>query len=116
MHQTTYATNLLTKFAMVDCKPCKTPYSRNQHLVPNDSPLLSDPSSYKSLVGALQYLTFTRLDLSFVIQQACQFMSNPTQNHLQASKHILRCIRGTLHYGLAFIPDFPSLFTYSDAD
>lgn len=43
-------------------------------------------------------------------------MSNPTQNHLQASKHILRCIRGTLHYGLAFIPDFPSLFTYSDAD
>ena len=53
-------------------------------------------------MGALQYLTFTRSDLSFAVHQACQYMSNPTQNHLQASKLILRYIRGTLHYGLAF--------------
>lgn len=89
VHQTNYATNLLTKFAMADCQTCKTPCSSNQHLLPNDSPSLSDPSSYRSLVGALQYLTFTRPDLSFTVQQACQYMCNPTQNHLQASKRIL---------------------------
>ena len=82
VHQTKYATELLHKFAMFDCKPCKTPYSPNQHLLPRDSPSLSDATSYKSLVGALQYLTFTRPDLSFAFQQSCQFMSEPTENHL----------------------------------
>lgn len=82
VHQSKYASDLLRKFAEVDCKPCKTPCSPNQHLLPNDSPLLSNPTSYRSLVGALQYLTFTRLDLSFATQQSCQYMSNPTQNHL----------------------------------
>ena len=116
VHQTKYATDLLTKFAMTDCKPCKTPCSPNQHLLPNDSPPLSDPSSYRSLVGALQYLTFTRTNLSFAIQKACQYMSNPTRNHLQASKHILRYIRGTLYYGLAFTNSFPPLSAYCDAN
>lgn len=71
------------------------------------------PNIYRSLVGALQYLTFTRPDLSFVVQQACQFMSAPTQDHLQASKRILRYLMGTLHYGLAFtlgfLPYMPSV-------
>ena len=115
VHQTKYATNLLAEFAMIDFKPCKTPCSPNQHLLPNDSPFLPNPTSYQSLVDALQYPTFTRPDLSFAIQQACQYMGNPTQNHFQASKRILRYIRGTLHYGVAFTPGYPSLSTYSDA-
>ena len=68
VHQTKYASDLLKKFGMTNCKPCKTPCSPNHHLLPNDNPLLSDPKSYRSLVGALQYLTFTKLDLSFVVQ------------------------------------------------
>ena len=79
VHQTKYASDLLRKFGMIDCKPCKTPSSPNSHLLPNDSPLLSDPTSYRSLVGALRYLTFTRPDLSFVVQQACKHMSTPTK-------------------------------------
>ena len=67
VHQSKYASDLLKKFGMTDCKPCKTPCSPNHHLLPNDSPLLSNPKSYRSLVGALQYLTFTRPDLSFAV-------------------------------------------------
>lgn len=67
---------------MSDCKPCKTPCSPNAYLVPHDSPLLPDPTLYRSLVGALQYFTFTQPDLSFAVQQACQFIANPTSNHL----------------------------------
>ena len=116
VHQTKSAIDLLNKFAMVNCKPCKTPCSPNQHLLPNDSSSLSDPSSYRSLVSALQYLTFTRPNLSFAVQQACQYMCSPTLNHLQATKRILRYIRGTLHFGIAITPGFPSLSAYYDAD
>ena len=101
---------------MTDCKPCKTPCSPNHHLLPHENSLLSDPTSYRSLVRALQYLTLTRQNLSFAVQQAYQFMSSPTQNHLQAAKRILRYIQGTLHYGLAFTLGPHSLSAYVDAD
>ena len=116
VHQTKYATDLIQKFGMTDCKPCKTPSSPNSHLLPNDNPLLSDPTSYRSLVGALQYLTFTRPDLSLAVQQACQHISSPTHNHLQAAKRILRYLQGTLHFGIAFTSGPISLSTYSDSD
>ena len=116
VHQTKYASDLLKKFGMTDCKPCKTPSSPNSHFLPNDSPLLSDPTTYRSLVGALQYLSFTRPDLSFAVQQACQYMSTPTQNNLQAAKHILRYLQGTLHFGIAFTPGPISLSAYYDSD
>ena len=52
VYQTKYTSNLLKKFGMTDCKPYKTPSSPTSHLLPNDSPFLFDPTSYKSLVGA----------------------------------------------------------------
>ena len=61
-------------------------------------------------------ISFTRPDLSFAVQQACQYMCSPTQNHLQAAKRILRYIRGTLHFDIAFTPGFPSLSAYCDAN
>lgn len=116
VHQTKYTLDLLSKFSMSGCKPCKTPCSPNSYLIANDSPLLPDPTLYRSMVGALQYLTFTRPDLSFAVQQACQFMSNPTSNHLQAAMRILRYLQGSIHQGLAFTPSPFTLFTYSDVD
>ena len=77
--------------------------------------MLFDPTSYRGLVGALQYLTFIRPDLSLVVQQACQHMSS-TQNHLQAAKCILRYLQGTLHFGIAFTSGPISLSAYSDSD
>ena len=97
VHQSKYAQDLLIKFKMLDCKPCSNPCSSSHHLVPTNSPLLSDPTADRSMVEALQYMTFTRLDFSYVVQQACQFMSHPTSHHLVAAKRILRYIKGSLH-------------------
>ena len=68
------------------------------------------------MVGALQYLTFTWPDLSFAAQQACQFMSSPTTNHLQAAKRILRYLQGSLYQGLTFTPGPLTLSACSDTD
>ena len=43
-------------------------------------------------------------------------MSNPTQNHLQAAKRILRYLQGTLHFGIAFTSGPISLSAYNDSD
>ncbi|KAM1143556.1 hypothetical protein ACFX15_031820 [Malus domestica] len=59
VHQTKYIKKILQKANMVYCKPCHTPCHSNQKLLNHGSPPFSDPSYYRSLVGALQYLTFT---------------------------------------------------------
>ncbi|KAL6325439.1 hypothetical protein AAG906_023284 [Vitis piasezkii] len=51
-------------------------------------------------LSALQYLTITRLDLSFSVNSICQFMHAPTEDHFRALKRILRYVKGTPHHGL----------------
>uniref|UniRef100_A0A2N9J3P2 CCHC-type domain-containing protein n=1 Tax=Fagus sylvatica TaxID=28930 RepID=A0A2N9J3P2_FAGSY len=86
LSQTKYAIDLLTKHNMFDTKPAKTPCCPNTRLTLTDGTPLQEPHSYKSLVGALHYLTFTRPDLSFAVHQVCQFMHSPTTTHLTAAK------------------------------
>jgi hypothetical protein len=116
VHQTKYATDLLSRFNMTSCKPSSTPFTSTSRLTPTQGQPLSDPTPFRSLVGALQYLTFTRPDLSFAVNQVCQFMHNPTDVHLMAAKRILRYLRGTLHCGLLFRPSSLQLQAYADAD
>ncbi|XP_022038463.1 uncharacterized mitochondrial protein AtMg00810-like [Helianthus annuus] len=102
---------------MTDCKPCTTPVDTASKLNANDGPLLTDDFLYQSLVGALQYLTFTRPDISYAVQQVCLFMHSPREPHFTFLKRILRYIKGTLDHGLRLTVSPPSsLIAYSDAD
>uniref|UniRef100_A0A2N9IJX2 Reverse transcriptase Ty1/copia-type domain-containing protein n=1 Tax=Fagus sylvatica TaxID=28930 RepID=A0A2N9IJX2_FAGSY len=116
VHQTKYASDLLQRFDMTNCKPSSTPYSSTSRLTKDQGTPLVDPTSFRSLVGALQYLTFTRPDLSFAVNQVCQFMHSPTDTHLIAAKRILRYIKGSLSSGLLFQPGSLNLQAYADAD
>ncbi|GJR65702.1 ribonuclease H-like domain-containing protein [Tanacetum coccineum] len=84
---------------MQNCNPCRTPIDTESKLVSDGDPV-SDPTLYRSLAGALRYLTFTRLDLSYAFQQVCLYMHDPRDPHFTALKRILRYVRGTLDYGL----------------
>nr|GEX08657.1 ribonuclease H-like domain-containing protein [Tanacetum cinerariifolium] len=69
------------------------------------------------LAGALQYLTFTRPDLSYAVQQLCLHMHDPREPHLNAMKHVLRYLRGTTDLGLQLFRFTTSqLIAYSNAD
>ncbi|KAL0703046.1 hypothetical protein Bca4012_069471 [Brassica carinata] len=83
----------------------------------NSGTLLSDPSKFRQLIGSLQYLQFTRLDIAYAVNKLSQFMHKPTEDHWQAAKRILRYLAGTPTHGLFFsATNKLVLHAYSDAD
>ena len=52
------------------------------------------------MVGALQYVTITRPEISFSVNKLSQFMQSPLNSHWNAVKRILQYLKGTLNYGL----------------
>jgi histone deacetylase 1/2 len=76
-----------------------------------------DITRYRSIVGALQYLTLTRPDISFSVNKVCQYLHAPTTAHWTAVKRILRYIHGTSRVGITFQRSSSTLLSaYSDAD
>jgi hypothetical protein len=77
----------------------------------------SDPTAYRSLAGALQYLIFTKIDIAYAVQQVCLHMHDPREPHLTAAKCILRYLQGTLDLGLLLRhASMSDLVVYTDAD
>ncbi|GJY78835.1 ribonuclease H-like domain-containing protein [Tanacetum coccineum] len=99
LFQKTYASEVLERVGMRNCHSCMTPIDTESNLRDNGT-LVSDPTFYRSLDGALKYLTFTRPDLSYVVQQVCLYMHDPREPHFAALKRILRYVCDTLAYGL----------------
>ncbi|XP_021762987.1 uncharacterized protein LOC110727713 [Chenopodium quinoa] len=102
---------------MSSCKPSATPVDTKAKLSSTSGPPIDDPTLYRSLSGALQYLTFTRPDISYVEQQICLYMHDPRQEHMHDVRRILRYLQGTLSHGLhLYASPTSSLISYSDAD
>uniref|UniRef100_A0A2N9HKM9 Integrase catalytic domain-containing protein n=1 Tax=Fagus sylvatica TaxID=28930 RepID=A0A2N9HKM9_FAGSY len=116
VHQSKYALDVLSRHNMTTCKPCTSPFVSCSKLSSDVVEFLLDPTPYRSLVGALQYLTFTRPDLSFAVNSLCQHMQNPTSAHMVAAKRVLRYVRGTLSHGILFQPGPMHLTVFTDAD
>ncbi|GJR92547.1 ribonuclease H-like domain-containing protein [Tanacetum coccineum] len=101
---------------MQHCNPCRTPIDTESKLGSTGNPV-SDPTLYRSIAGALQYLTFTRPDLSYAMQQVYLYMHNPRDPHFTALKRILRYVRGTINYGLQlYVSSTTQPIAYTDAD
>jgi hypothetical protein len=112
-----YALEILHRDGMSECHSTTTPVDTKAKLSASDGAPLADASAYRSLAGALQYLTRTRPDLAYAVQQVCLFMHDPRESHLAFLKRILRYVKGTLSYGLQIgTGPVDSLTAYSDAD
>ncbi|KAJ8755226.1 hypothetical protein K2173_019024 [Erythroxylum novogranatense] len=100
-----------------ECKPTSTPMSTTTCLSINDGASSFDSSRYRTVLGKLQYLSFTRPDISYVVNKLSQFMHRPSELHWQALKRVLRYLRGTSTLGLHIKPSSSfNLLMYSDAD
>ena len=58
LSQTKYIINVHQKHVMTEAKPVKTPMTSYPKLTMSSGTQLSDPTSYRQLVGSLQYLDF----------------------------------------------------------
>lgn len=119
LKQERYATDLLQRVGMKACKPVDTPLSISEKLSIHDGEKLGseDATKYRSIVGALQYLTLTRPDISFSVNKVCQFLHTPTTVHWSVVKIILRYIQGSLKIGLRIRKSSTMLVTaFSDVD
>nr|GEU91510.1 ribonuclease H-like domain-containing protein [Tanacetum cinerariifolium] len=101
---------------MDNCNSSRTLIDTESKLGSDGDPV-SDPTHYRSLVGSLQYLTFTRSDISYAVHQVCLYIHDPREPHFSALNKILRYVRGTLDYGLQlFSSSTTDLVPYSNAD
>nr|GEW64467.1 hypothetical protein [Tanacetum cinerariifolium] len=99
-----------------NCNPSKTHVDIDCKLG-SDGKLVRDPPLFCNLIGALQYLTFTRPDLSYVVQQVCLYMHDPRDPYFTALKHIRRYVLVTLDYGLQLhVSSTAQFIAYSDVD
>nr|GEU88655.1 ribonuclease H-like domain-containing protein [Tanacetum cinerariifolium] len=107
---------ILERAHMVTCNHSQTPIDTESKLEA-DGDSVSNPTVYPSLAGSLQYLTFTRPDISYAVHQVCLCMHDPREHYFSAFKRILRYVQGTLDYGLQlFSSSTTDLVAYSDAD
>jgi hypothetical protein len=117
LSQAQYADEILQRAGMTNCTAVSTPMDTNSKVAADAGSPVADPSEYRSLAGALQYLTMTRPDLAYAVQQICLHMHDPRDGHLAIVKRILRYVRGTASSGL-LLATTPStdIVAYSDAD
>ncbi|KAL7611324.1 hypothetical protein Lser_V15G14276 [Lactuca serriola] len=75
-------------------------------------------TEYRSIVGALRYLTHTQPDISFTVGIVSRFMEKPQLKHLQAVKVILRYMKGTMDFGIKYSKEKKetTLLGYTDSD
>ncbi|KAF5461242.1 hypothetical protein F2P56_021055 [Juglans regia] len=85
---------------MSEAKPVSSPMSTSTSLSKFDNTAFDDPHLYRSTVGALQYLSLMRPDISFAVNKVCQYMPHPSISHWATVKQILRYLQNTIDHGL----------------
>ncbi|GJS15244.1 putative reverse transcriptase domain-containing protein [Tanacetum coccineum] len=81
--RSTYAREVLERAGMLNCNASSTPIATESKLSPDGDPV-SDLTLYRSLAGSLQYLTFTRPDISYAFQQLIRMPTRPVAPSLRA--------------------------------
>ncbi|XP_047257460.1 uncharacterized mitochondrial protein AtMg00810-like [Capsicum annuum] len=117
LNQHKYTQDLISLAGLQDSSSVDTPLKLNVKYRREEGDLLPDPTIFRQLVESLNYLTITRPDISFAVQQVSQFMQAPRHLHLMVVCRIIRYLRGISNRGLFFSSDSPiRLNSFSDSD
>nr|GEW93701.1 uncharacterized mitochondrial protein AtMg00810-like [Tanacetum cinerariifolium] len=113
----TYVLEILMKYGMESCDPVGTPMEIKDKLDLDQNGTPIDATQYRSMIGALMYLTSSRPDIVHATCLCARYQAKPTEKHLKEVKRIFRYLRGTLNTGLWYTKDSGfELTEFLDAD
>ncbi|XP_019233683.1 PREDICTED: uncharacterized protein LOC109214243 [Nicotiana attenuata] len=117
LHQRKFILDLLDEFHSLECTPVTCPFESNVSLKAKEGEPLPKLEECRSLIGKLNFLTHTRLDLSFAIQHLSQFMQQPCIPHMKAALYLLKYLKGSADSGIFYNNDSAmSLQVFCDSD
>jgi hypothetical protein len=114
--QTKYIQDVILRFGLDQGKMVKTPATISFDAEAPSTK--ADKHLYMELVGSLIYASVvTRPDISFGVARAGRFLVDPTKNHMESTKHILRYLKGSADRSIRYRSSgSTTLVGYSDAD
>jgi hypothetical protein len=100
--QRKYTLDLLQDTGLLAAKPCPTPMQPQlqQHKASGEP--ITDPTTYRRLIGRLLYLTHSRPEISYAVSKLSQFLDAPTDAHMLAGLHVLKFLKNNPGQGLFF--------------
>ncbi|GJZ49495.1 retrovirus-related pol polyprotein from transposon TNT 1-94 [Tanacetum coccineum] len=104
INQAKYAQERLNKHGMTSCDSIGTPMA-TKHLDADLSGTPTDQTKYRSMVGALMYLTTSRPDIVHATCYCAHYQARPTEKHLTAVKRIFWYLKNTINMGLWYPKD-----------
>ena len=108
---------MLNEFECSSYSPVTLPLESTVKLKASEGLLLKDPTYYRNLVAKLNFLTNSRIDITFSVQHLSQFLKAPREPHLKAALHVLRYLKNnpTLGIYLSKEPNY-TITAYCDSD
>ncbi|WZY94100.1 hypothetical protein YC2023_066429 [Brassica napus] len=104
MSQRKYTMDMLKETDVLGGKIAKTPLEEGYKVLHEgeveEKQLFEDPKLYRKMVGKLIYLTITRPDICFAVNQVSQHMQAPKVHHWKMVDRILRYLSGTAGQGV----------------
>ncbi|GKC49673.1 retrovirus-related pol polyprotein from transposon TNT 1-94 [Tanacetum coccineum] len=115
--QDKYVTEILKKFGFTDVKTISTPMETQKPLLKDGHGEEVDVHLYRSMIGSLMYLTYSRPDIMFAVCACTRYQVNQKMSHLHVVKRIFRYLKGQPKLGLWYLKDSPlDLVAYTDSD
>jgi hypothetical protein len=123
LSQKAYVGTIVERFRLEDTKAAQTPMEPGVILSIDQSPgthakldAMKDVP-YQRAIGSLMYAaTSTQPDIAFPVAILLQFMCSPGRAHWEATKRVLRYLKGTADFELTLGSTDGGLEAYVDAD
>ena len=110
----------MKKFGLKSASPIRAPMSPNIKLTVDLVGKSVDSSLYRSMIGSLLYLTFSRPDISYSVGMCARYQANPKESHMTALKRIIKYVKRlktTADFGLWYSKNTNDVLAgYSVAD